>query len=53
MVKLELTKDEAEVLETYLFRKCAKLEESGLTDSRCYVALSSIRHKLRQNNESK
>lgn len=51
MIKLELTKDEAEVLEEYLFRKCCRLEDAGLTDSRCYPLLFSIRQKILKNNK--
>ena len=46
MTTIKLTKEEKEVLETYLDRKLYKLEESGLTDSKCYPLLYSIRHKL-------
>lgn len=45
-MKIELTKEEAEVLESYLFRKICGLEEAGLTDSRCYPLLYSIRQKI-------
>ena len=46
MKTVELTDEEVEVLETYLFRKVCKLEEAGLTDSKCFIVLSSIRRKL-------
>jgi len=48
MKNLELTQDEAEVLENYLFRKLCRLEEAGLTDSRCYPLLYSIRQKIKK-----
>ena len=43
-----LTKEEAEVLENYLTKKCVNLEVSGLTDSYCYPKLLSILHKVRK-----
>lgn len=45
-INLPLTKDEAEVLENYLFRKICRLEDAGLTDSHCYPLLCSMRRKL-------
>ncbi len=47
MITINLTQEEAEVLENYLFRKCIKLEESKLTDSKCYPLLYSIKQKLK------
>jgi len=52
MIKLELTEEEAEVLADYLFKKCARLEESGLTDSRCYPLLYSIKHKINEQKKN-
>lgn len=53
MTKIELTKEEIEVLKNYLDRKLYKLEEAGLTDSYCYPRLYQIRRKLGlQNNEN-
>ena len=46
MIKIELTEEEAEVLDNYIFKKICKLEESNLTDSLCYSKLLSIHHKL-------
>lgn len=43
---LKLTKEEAEVLSNYLERKLYKLEQSGLTDSRCYPLLYSVHRKI-------
>ncbi len=45
-MKLELTKEEAEVLENYLMHKLVRLEEAGLTDSYCYPKLYQIHRKL-------
>lgn len=43
---ITLTEDEAEMLETYLFRKQINLENSNLTDAKCYPLICSIRKKL-------
>ena len=40
---IALTEDEAEMLETYLFRKQINLENSNLTDAKCYPLICSIR----------
>ena len=47
MIKVELTKEEAEVLENYLTHKLVRLEEAGLTDSYCYPKLYQIKRKLK------
>ena len=44
---IELTAEEKEVLENYLDHKLYRLEEAGLTDSKCYPLLYSIRKKLK------
>lgn len=46
---ITLTEDEAEMLETYLFRKQINLENSNLTDAKCYSLICSIRKKLSKN----
>lgn len=45
-INIELTQQEAEVLENYLFRKLICLKESNLEDAKCYEALHSIQKKL-------
>lgn len=40
------TEDEIEVVSDYLLRKMMRLEESGLTDSKCYPLIASFRAKL-------
>ena len=45
---ITLTEDEAEMLESYLFRKQINLENSNLTDAKCYPLICSIRKKLRK-----
>ena len=47
---ITLTKEEAEMLESYLFRKQINLENSNLTDSKCYPLICSIRKKLKEEN---
>jgi len=48
MVKIELTPEEAEVVDNYIFRKAIRLEESNLTDSYCYPKLMSAHRKLQK-----
>ena len=55
MIKIELTKDEAEVISNYIFKKVCRLEDANLKDSYCYPRLYSIYHKLSAalNNDKK
>ena len=46
MIKIELTKEEAEVVSDYIFRKVCRLEDAKLEDSYCYPRLYSAYHKL-------
>ena len=46
MIKIELTKEEAEVISNYIFRKVCRLEDADLKDSYCYPRLYSAYHKL-------
>ena len=46
MIKIELTKDEAEVISNYIFKKVCKLEDANLKDSYCYPRLYSAYCKL-------
>lgn len=43
---LNLTDNEVEVLTDYLTRKAMRLEESGLQDSKCCLAMNSILLKI-------
>ncbi len=45
-VKIELSKEEAEVLRNYVFRKVCRLEDAKLEDSYCYPRLYSAHRKL-------
>lgn len=47
-VGIELTESEADVVSEYLLRKCVRLEEAGLTDSKCYPLLYGAYSKLRK-----
>ena len=46
MIKVELTKEEAEVISNYIFRKVCRLEDANLKDSYCYPRLYSAYRKL-------
>ena len=46
MIKIELTKEEAEVISNYIFKKVCRLEDAKLEDSYCYPRLYSAYHKL-------
>ena len=50
---IELTKEEAEMLENYLFKKQINLENSNLTDAKCYRLILSIRKKLSKAMQAK
>ena len=47
------TEDEIEVVSDYLLRKMMRLEESGLTDSKCYPLIASFRAKLLRKDREK
>lgn len=51
MITITLTEEEAEVVDNYIFRKACRLEESNLTDSKCYPALMSAHYKLIKEKE--
>lgn len=46
MVNLEMTKEEAQILSDYLFKRLMRLEEAGLKDSTCYKVFYKLRQKL-------
>ena len=46
MIKIELTKEEAEVISNYIFKKVCRLEDAKLEDSYCYPRLYSAYRKL-------
>lgn len=43
-----LTRDELEVVEWAIAYRMARLEECGLTDSKCYPLLASAKKKLKE-----
>ena len=48
---LELNENEADVLKDYLTRKTMRLEEAGLSDSKCCLAMTSILYKIYKREE--
>lgn len=48
---VELNNEELEILENYIFKKLINLENSNLTDAKCYRILYSIRQKLIKENQ--
>ena len=46
MVNLEMTKEEAQILADYLFKRLMRLEEAGLKDSTCYKTFNRLRKDL-------
>ena len=53
-IAIELTEDEAEVVDNYIFRKMCRLEEAHLEESFCYPNLASAHRKIqRARNENK
>ena len=48
---LELNENEVDVLKDYLTRKTMRLEESGLSDSKCCLAMTSILYKIYKREE--
>lgn len=47
-ITVDLTEEEAEVIDNYIFRKASRLEEANLTDSYCYPKLMAVHHKLQK-----
>lgn len=45
-ITIQLTEEEAEVLDDYIFRKACRLKEAGLEDSKCYPNLMSVHRKI-------
>ena len=48
---LELNENEVDVLKDYLTRKTMRLEEAGLSDSKCCLVMTSILHKIYEREE--
>ena len=47
-ITVELTKEEAEVVDNYIFRKMGRLEEAHLEESYCYPRLYSAHRKIQK-----
>jgi hypothetical protein len=45
---IELTEDEAEVVDNYIFRKMCRLEDAHLEESFCYPNLASVHRKIQR-----
>ena len=45
---INLSEEEAEMLDDYIERKCYKLEQANLTDSKCYPLLYSVHRKIKR-----
>lgn len=45
---MELTREELEVVSTYLLKKMSRLEEAHLEDSYCYPRIASAYRKMRK-----
>ncbi len=48
MIKIELTDEEAEVVDNYIFRKMCRLEDAHLEESFCYPRLASAHRKIQR-----
>jgi len=47
-ITITLTKDEAEVVDNYIFRKMCRLEDANLMESHCYPNLASVHRKIQR-----
>jgi hypothetical protein len=47
-ITITLTKEEAEVVDNYIFRKMGRLEEVHLEESFCYPRLCSAHRKIQK-----
>lgn len=45
-IHIELTLDEADVIDNYAFKKACKLKDAGLDDSLCYEMLMRVHRKI-------
>jgi hypothetical protein len=53
MITIELTDEEAEVVDNYIFRKMCRLEDANLTESFCYPRLASAHRKIQRAKNNK
>lgn len=53
-ITITMTETEAEVISNYIFSKYTRLEDIGLHDSKCCIAMCSVWYKIqRAKNDSK
>lgn len=54
-ITISLTETEAEVIANYIFSKYTRLEDIGLHDSKCCIAMINVWHKIQRakNNNKK
>lgn len=54
-ITISLTETEAEVIANYIFSKYTRLEDVGLHDSKCCIAMINVWHKIQRakNNNKK
>lgn len=50
---ISLTETEAEVIANYIFSKYTRLEDIGLHDSKCCIAMCSVWHKIKRAEKEK
>lgn len=55
LITISLTETEAEVIANYIFSKYTRLEDIGLHDSKCCIAMINVWHKIQRakNNNKK
>ena len=52
-ITISLTETEAEVIANYIFSKYTRLEDIGLHDSKCCIAMCSVWHKIKRAEKEK
>ena len=50
---ISLTETEAEVIANYIFSKYTRLEDIGLHDSKCCIAMCNVWHKIKRAEREK
>lgn len=52
-ISITLTRTEAQVVADYIFSKYTRLEDIGLHDSKCCIAMCSVWHKIKRAEKEK
>lgn len=52
-ILISLTRTEAQVVADYIFSKYTRLEDIGLHDSKCCIAMCSVWHKIKRAEKEK